>query len=65
MPLQRRVPKFGFKNINRVEFVTLNLDDIQAFIDKGKIKELKFDKEYLLTNNLIKGKEASIPGRVI
>lgn len=56
MPLQRRVPKFGFKNINRVEFVTLNLDDIQAFIDKGKIKELKFDKEYLLTNNLIKGK---------
>ncbi len=56
MPLQRRVPKFGFKNINRVEFVTLNLDDIQAFIDKGKIKDLKFDKEYLLTNNLIKGK---------
>ena len=56
MPLQRRVPKFGFKNINRVEFVTLNLDDIQAFIDRGKIKELKFDKEYLLTNNLIKGK---------
>ena len=56
MPLQRRVPKFGFKNINRVEFVTLNLDDIQAFIDKGKIKDLNFDKEYLLTNNLIKGK---------
>ncbi|MBS1551268.1 MAG: 50S ribosomal protein L15 [Bacteroidetes bacterium] len=56
MPLQRRVPKFGFKNINRVEFVTINLNAIQAFIDKGKIKELKFDKEYLLTNNLIKGK---------
>ncbi len=56
MPLQRRVPKFGFKNINRVEFVTINLNSIQAFIDKGKIKELKFDKEYLLTNNLIKGK---------
>lgn len=56
MPLQRRVPKFGFKNINRIEFITINLNAIQAFIDKGKIKELKFDKEYLLTNNLIKGK---------
>ncbi len=56
MPLQRRVPKFGFKNINRVEFVTINLNDIQTFIDKGKIKDLKFDKEYLLSNKLIKGK---------
>lgn len=30
MPLQRRVPKFGFKNINRVEYKALNLDVIQA-----------------------------------
>ena len=56
MPLQRRVPKFGFKNINRVEFTTINLDDIQAFIDSGKIKEMKIDKEYLISNKLLKGK---------
>ena len=56
MPLQRRVPKFGFKNINRVEFTTINLDDIQAFIDSGKIKEMKIDREYLISNKLLKGK---------
>lgn len=56
MPLQRRVPKFGFKNINRVEYVTINLDDLQSLIDKGKISESKIDKEYLLKNSLIKGK---------
>ena len=30
MPLQRRVPKFGFTNINRVEYVGVNLDTIQS-----------------------------------
>ena len=33
MPLYRRVPKFGFKNRNRVEYVALNLDSIQQFVD--------------------------------
>ena len=56
MPLQRRVPKFGFKNINRVEFVTINLNDIQTLIDSGKISVTKIDKEYLITNKLIRGK---------
>lgn len=56
MPLQRRVPKFGFKNINRVEYVTLNLDTIQKMIDSGKISETKIDKEFLLNKKLIKGK---------
>lgn len=56
MPLARRVPKFGFKNFNRVEYVTINLDDIQAYIDSGKISESKIDKEFLLTKKLIKGK---------
>jgi len=57
MPLQRRVPKFGFKNANRTEYITINLDDIQNLVDKGKITESKIDKEYLLNNNLIKGKK--------
>jgi large subunit ribosomal protein L15 len=30
MPLQRRVPKFGFKNINRVEYKAINIDTLQA-----------------------------------
>ena len=30
MPLQRRLPKWGFKNINRVEYKAINLDTIQA-----------------------------------
>eukprot|EP00746_Dinoflagellata_sp_MGD_P033049 gnl/MRDRNA2_/MRDRNA2_178740_c0_seq1.p1 gnl/MRDRNA2_/MRDRNA2_178740_c0~~gnl/MRDRNA2_/MRDRNA2_178740_c0_seq1.p1 ORF type:complete len:194 (+),score=34.87 gnl/MRDRNA2_/MRDRNA2_178740_c0_seq1:214-795(+) len=40
MPLQRRVPKFGFKNINRVEYRGINLDMIQALVDRKKVKEI-------------------------
>lgn len=39
MPLQRRLPKFGFKNINRVEYKAINLDVVQAIADaKGLTK---------------------------
>lgn len=34
MPLQRRLPKFGFNNINRVEYKAINLDAIQALVEK-------------------------------
>lgn len=37
MPLQRRVPKFGFKNINRVEYQGINLDTLQMLAEKNKI----------------------------
>lgn len=40
MPLQRRVPKFGFKNINRKEYQGINLDTIQKLIDEKKIKDV-------------------------
>lgn len=39
MPLQRRVPKFGFKNINRIEYQGINLDTLQGLVDAGRIKE--------------------------
>jgi large subunit ribosomal protein L15 len=39
MPLQRRVPKFGFKNINRKEYQGVNLDTLQQLVDDGKIKD--------------------------
>lgn len=45
MPLQRRVPKFGFKNINRIEYQGINLDTLQMLVDDKKIKDsLAFDQ---------------------
>ena len=48
MPLQRRLPKFGFKNINRVEYQAVNLSVLQALDDKGittiGIEELKANR---------------------
>lgn len=43
MPLQRRIPKFGFKNINRVEYNGINLDAIQKLVDKTKATEINLD----------------------
>lgn len=43
MPLQRRVPKFGFKNINRVEYQVLNLDDLQVFAEKFNLTKITLD----------------------
>ncbi len=39
MPLQRRVPKFGFNNRNRVEYRGINLDTIQELADSGAVKK--------------------------
>lgn len=39
MPLQRRVPKFGFKNINRKEYVGVNLHKLQELIDNNIITD--------------------------
>ncbi|MXP05361.1 MULTISPECIES: 50S ribosomal protein L15 [unclassified Apibacter] len=52
MPLQRRIPKFGFKNINRKEYVGINLDTIQGLIDSNKIST-EITKETLIENGLI------------
>lgn len=43
MPLQRRVPKFGFKNINRVEYVGINLDMIQSLVEKHGLTTVDID----------------------
>ena len=39
MPLQKRVPKFGFTNINRKEYQGINLDKLQSLVDNGKITD--------------------------
>ena len=44
MPLQRRVPKFGFTNINRKEYQAVNIDKLQELVDDKKIKDaIDFD----------------------
>ena len=53
MPLQRRIPKFGFKNINRTYYNVLNLDSIQILIDKKKFKK-DLTKENLIQLTFIK-----------
>lgn len=55
MPLQRRVPKFGFTNINRKEFRGINLDTIQELADKTKAKEI--DLALLVDNGLASKKD--------
>jgi len=42
MPLQRRIPKIGFKNINRVEYVGVNLDVLQKLADGSGIATIDF-----------------------
>lgn len=39
MPIQRRVPKFGFTNINRKEYQGINIDTLQQLVDDKKIKD--------------------------
>ena len=39
MPLQRRVPKFGFKNFNRKEYTGINLGKLQELVDKGVVTD--------------------------
>ena len=51
MPLQRRVPKFGFKNINRVEYQGVNLDTLQSLVDNGLATDT-VDLTTLLENRL-------------
>ena len=50
MPLQRRVPKFGFKNINRIEHTGVNLDAIQRIVDAKNITEIT--REVLIQNGV-------------
>ncbi len=55
MPLQRRVPKFGFKNINRVEYKGINLDIIQSLVEKKNLTDITLD--VLRDNGLVSRNE--------
>lgn len=55
MPLYRRVPKFGFKNLNRIEYVGVNIDTINALAETKNITDFNID--VLKQNGLISGKD--------
>ena len=55
MPLQRRLPKFGFTNVNRKEYRAINIDTIQVLADTKNITE--FTQEVLVQNGLAKKNE--------
>lgn len=58
MPLQRRIPKRGFKNVNRVEYIAINLDRIQDLVEKHDVKvftpEVLFSLGVIKRNDLVK-----------
>jgi len=53
MPLQRRIPKFGFTNRNRVEYKPVNLEDLQMLADDKGVKD-NVDVDTLISHGLIK-----------
>ncbi|KUG06489.1 50S ribosomal protein L15 [Solirubrum puertoriconensis] len=62
MPLQRRVPKFGFKNINRVEYKAINLDVLQGLNEKSQATTM--DVAYFVSNGLVsKNAKIKVLGR--
>ena len=62
MPLQRRVPKFGFTNINRVEYKGINLDVLQGLLESGAVTSM--DQSYFVAAGLVsKNAKIKILGR--
>lgn len=56
MPLQRRVPKFGFTNPNRVEYKSVNVDTLQKLVDEKRISD-NVTVEDLVNNGLVSKKD--------
>ncbi|MFM7429578.1 MAG: 50S ribosomal protein L15 [Flammeovirgaceae bacterium] len=55
MPLQRRVPKFGFKSLNRVEYKAINLDAIEALAQKTSATAI--DVQLMIDNGIVGKKD--------
>jgi large subunit ribosomal protein L15 len=58
MPIQRRLPKFGFKNINRIEYKPINLDVLQNLADAKNLTKIDvqtlIDAGFISTKHLVK-----------
>ncbi len=57
MPLQRRIPKFGFKNFNRVEYVPINLDKLNTLAEKLNTNDISIE---VLVKSGIVGKNEKV-----
>ena len=51
MPLQRRVPKSGFKNVNRIEYKSINISTLQSIAEKHNVE--KIDPEVLIKTGIV------------
>ena len=58
MPLQRRLPKFGFKNINRVEYQVVNLSSIQKLAEKKNLEKITI--EDMVVAGLVSAKKGPV-----
>ena len=58
MPLQRRLPKFGFKNINRVEYQVVNLSSIQKLVEKKNLEKITI--EDMVVAGLVSAKKGMV-----
>ena len=63
MPLQRRVPKFGFNNINRKEYQGINLDTLQLLVDNGVITDTVDFNDFIANRLATKNESVKILGR--
>jgi len=63
MPLQRRVPKFGFTNINRKEYEGVNLDTLQLLVDNGIVTDAVDMTTYVVNRLATKNEIVKILGR--
>jgi large subunit ribosomal protein L15 len=63
MPLQRRVPKYGFKNKNKVYYKTFNLDSIDEFIASNKLNDSIALTDLIDANLISKRDKVKILGR--
>jgi large subunit ribosomal protein L15 len=60
MPLQRRIPKFGFTNPGRKEFQVLNLKKIESFLEKGKIQSTDLNPEMLFEAGVLSSRKVPL-----
>ena len=60
MPLQRRIPKFGFTNPGREEYQVLNLGKLQLLFDNGKLSEKSLNPEILFSEGIISRKNVPL-----
>lgn len=63
MPLQRRVPKYGFNNANKVHYKNLNLDSLEAFIESKKLGTEITLEDFINAGVLSKSEKIKVLGR--